>query len=145
MMIRAVLLFGFIIIAVGCASFASNQRACQETDFLLPLPNVFIGNVFQVSPCTSIEAFRIETGVELKQYKSSVYRAVESGQINNEFEVFVKRMGCPIESKEKFLNMLVKNEEQIFGPHWDRSNRQIVKSIRLFTKTDPNLKECWEN
>ena len=72
--------FGVLVLSSGCAHFASNTRAWEEAPVLLPLPYSFIGNIFQVGPCASIEPLRIEIGVELDGIRGGVVTAIEKGE-----------------------------------------------------------------
>lgn len=129
----------------GCANLASNPNACREAPPLLPLPHVFAGNVFQVSPCTSIEPLRIETGGELDFIRSGVTRALDSNQMNEYVDKFADRMGCEYSSHSEFFNELIKNRDDIFGNEIILTNRQAVIKVRKITKTNPILKEaCWK-
>lgn len=134
----------FILLAFfllnGCAHFASNPSACEEADPLLPLPYSFLGNVFQISPCTSIEALRIEIGVELKGIRSAVEEAIENKQLNDSIEKYSQKMGCESSSRDLFFELISKNKEMIFGKNFENSNRIAVKKTREFINEDPNLK-----
>lgn len=132
------------VLFLGCASFASNKTACDFADPMLPLPHAFVGNIFQISPCTSIEPLRIETGVELKQ-RGGVIDAVENKRSNRALEEFGYRMGCDHPMNPRFQDVLVANKTEIFGEKNERSDRQIVTSVRKWTRDDPELRKlCWE-
>lgn len=129
---------------LGCASFASNKTACENADFLIPIPYSFLGNIFQISPCTSVESLRIETGIELKGLRSGVNEAVNSAASNQEFAKFAYKMGCQHEAHEKLLKALRDNRRDIFGENFEKTNIDIVKKIRVFTLQDSYLKKnCW--
>lgn len=128
----------------GCANLASNQKACESADFLLPLPLSFLGNVFQISPCTSIESLRIETGDEIRRQRYPVVSAVKSKQLNYDFELFAYKMGCDKTVHGHLLKILVENQDIVFGSDFQKSNREIVKQVRSFTRSDSELlKNCW--
>lgn len=135
-----------LLLLTGCAHLASNPAACEAADPLLPLPFSFLGNVFQISPCTSIEPLRIEIGVELKDIRSSVETAIKQNQINSSIEKYSQKMGCGADSLNLFFELLTENKEEVFGKNFENSNRAVVKKTREFTKQDPILKtSCWGN
>jgi len=143
-MILRTSLFLCCLFQIGCSHFASNKRACDKADFMLPLPLSFAGNVFQISPCTSIEPLRIETGVEIDRYRSGVENAVQKGKRTKPLEQFAERMGCESPVHTRFLDVLIANKIEVFGLEFDKSDRQIVKAVRKFTLEDPELKAgCW--
>jgi len=146
---QVVINFTIVLILVffhlGCASFASNPAACREAAPLVPFPNTFAGNIFQFSPCTSIEPLRIETGEELDYIRSGITRALDSNQLNEYVGTFAYKMGCNYKSHDEFFKELMQNRYDIFGKEVLSSNRQAVIAVRKITKTNPILKEaCWE-
>jgi hypothetical protein len=123
----------------GCSHFASNTNACKEAPILLPLPYSILGNVFQISPCTSIEVLRIETGMELDGIRGGVDAAIVSEQPNYSTKQFSARMGC--RSTEKFLKGLISKKNEIFGDGFTSSNREVVKKQGSFNNLSARSNE----
>lgn len=145
---RAIKLF-FITLAacctMSCAHLASNKAACENADFLLPLPYSFLGSIFQISPCTSIEPLRIEIGVELARFRSGVVQAIKNKERTYDFDNFALKMGCNSTVTNKLLSLLIENEAIVFGKNSEKSNREVVRKVRELTLKDPELlKNCWQ-
>ena len=138
------LLLIIVIFEVGCSSLASNPNACREAPFVFPLPNSVVGPIFQFSPCTSIEALRIETGRELAYIRERIVDELDKGTIGGGSKLFGSRMGCA-EVEDEFFSELLKNRNDIFGAQSPQSDRQVVTMVRKITKSNPILKEaCWK-
>lgn len=137
----------FFLIAVfeaGCSSLASNPNACREAPQLFPLPHSVAGPILQFSPCTSIEAFRIETGGELAYVRDKIMDELDHGAIGGGSKLFASRMGCA-DAEQEFFNELQKNRNDIFGFQTPQTDRQAVAMVRKITKTNPLLKDaCWK-
>ena len=113
----------------GCANFSSNRVACENADLMFPLPYSFLGNVFQISPCTSIEPLRIEIGVELDRLRGGVNGAIRDGQLYSDFSKFADKMGCKFDVQERLLKLLVEKKNAVFGADFEKSNRQVVRAV----------------
>ena len=124
------LVFSILVSSLfGCAHLASNRAACENADFLLPLPYSFLGSIFQISPCTSIEPLRIEIGVELARFRSGVIQAVKNKERTYDFDNFAYKMGCNSTATDKLLRVLIENEFVSNGPLNARLSFLTVVSI----------------
>lgn len=134
-----------MLFEVSCSSLASNPNACREAPPLFPLPHSVAGPILQFSPCTSIEALRIETGDELKFIRDRVISELDNNMLGGGIKHFAKRMGCTSEVEQEFFNELLKNRYDIFGKEAFQTDRQAVKMVRKLTTSNPILKEaCWK-
>ncbi len=136
-----------ILLQLGCASFASNPAACRMTPsatYPLPFAYQISGNLFQLSPCTSIEPLRVEIGWELDHIRDRVIEDLDDSQKKAAVKVFAMRMGCDETGYDEFYNELEKNRYDIFGKEMPVSNKNSVAIVRKITKSNPILKvACW--
>lgn len=144
-MIKTLLVSLISIVLSSCANFASNKRACEEAPIHLFYPTEFVGNIFQLSPCTSIEALRIETGDELSFIRQDVVSELKTGEGQEALWMFASRMGCRKTGIEHLIARMRLEKNEIFGEEFDASDRSIVIKIRKLTINDEILKKsCWE-
>ncbi len=127
-----------VLIFSGCANLASNKNACENASPLVPLPYTFLGNIFQITPCTSIEALRIETGYEISGCKEQVLSNINSVHEDHFcLNRFTKKIGCDETNANNLLALLKKNRDRF---NIDSiSDRVFVKTTRDLVKQDLNL------
>lgn len=133
---------------MGCASVAHRPYACQDgmnKSYAFSPFYFLMGATLQQGDCAIIEPLKIETGQYYYYNSKNILKDLQKGpDVNRNFGAinsFSQVFNCSETASSSFVDMIIANQDEIFGESRENGSRTVTKNIQSKIKDDEFLKK----